>query len=143
MSVASMSTPIVAHTPVDRAGLLPKISIGAYYREKIDAAVLDLEPVNETAGFQQSGILGANFLRFYRIVFDFDKGVVRLELTVNEDGDVGVTYYDIRTLKPGNTTTLPTSTWLTVSPRGGERFGRERRIAPAFDFLQGPRARSP
>ena len=27
MSVASMSTPIVAHTPVDRAGLLPKISI--------------------------------------------------------------------------------------------------------------------
>jgi hypothetical protein len=62
-----------------KMALLPKIVIGAYSREKIDAAVLDLEPVNETAGFQQSGILGGNFLRFYRIVFDFDKGVVRLE----------------------------------------------------------------
>jgi predicted aspartyl protease/Flp pilus assembly protein TadD len=62
-----------------KMALLPKIAIGAYSREKIDAAVLDLEPVNETAGFQQSGILGGNFLRFYRIVFDFDKGVVRLE----------------------------------------------------------------
>jgi predicted aspartyl protease/Flp pilus assembly protein TadD len=62
-----------------KMALLPKVAIGAYYREKVDAAVLDLEPVNETAGFQQSGILGGNFLRFYRIVFDFDKGVVRLE----------------------------------------------------------------
>ncbi|HMG72854.1 MAG TPA: aspartyl protease family protein [Pyrinomonadaceae bacterium] len=62
-----------------KMAVLPKIAIGAYSREKIDAAVLDLEPVNETAGFQQSGILGGNFLRFYRIVFDFDKGVVRLE----------------------------------------------------------------
>jgi len=62
-----------------KMALLPKVLIGSYSREKIDAAVLDLEPVNETAGFQQSGILGGNFLRFYRIVFDFDKGFVRLE----------------------------------------------------------------
>jgi hypothetical protein len=41
--------------------------------------VLDLEPVNETAGFLQSGILGGNFLHFYRVVFDFYRGVVRLE----------------------------------------------------------------
>jgi hypothetical protein len=62
-------------------------------------------------------------------------------IAVTEDGDVGVTYYDLRTLRPGNTTTLPTSTWLTVSPRGGERFGHERRIAPVFDHLQAPFAR--
>jgi tetratricopeptide (TPR) repeat protein len=62
-----------------RMALLPRIAIGTYSRDKVDAAVLDLEPVNETAGFQQSGILGGNFLRFYRIVFDFDRGVVRLE----------------------------------------------------------------
>ena len=62
-----------------KMALLPKVLIGSYAREKIDAAVLDLEPVNETAGFQQSGILGGNFLRFYRIVFDFDRGFVRLE----------------------------------------------------------------
>jgi predicted aspartyl protease/thioredoxin-like negative regulator of GroEL len=62
-----------------KIALLPKIMVGSYSREKIDAAVLDLEPVNETAGFLQSGILGGNFLRFYRVVFDFYKGVVRLE----------------------------------------------------------------
>jgi hypothetical protein len=60
---------------------------------------------------------------------------------VTEDGDVGVTYYDLRTLPPAETATLPTSTWLTVSPRGGTRFGHERRIAPVFDHLQAPVAR--
>ena len=62
-----------------KMALLPKVAIGAFSREKIDVAVLDLEPVNETAGFLQSGILGGNFLRFYRVIFDFEKGVVRLE----------------------------------------------------------------
>jgi predicted aspartyl protease/Flp pilus assembly protein TadD len=62
-----------------KMALLPKVVVGAYSRERVDAAVLDLEPVNETAGFLQSGILGGNFLRFYRVVFDFYKGVVRLE----------------------------------------------------------------
>ncbi|MDX6574773.1 MAG: hypothetical protein QOE96_726 [Blastocatellia bacterium] len=58
---------------------LPRVVVGTYSREKVDAAVLDLEPVNETAGFLQSGILGGNFLHFYRVVFDFYRGVVRLE----------------------------------------------------------------
>jgi tetratricopeptide (TPR) repeat protein len=62
-----------------KTALLPKVMIGTYALEKIDAAVLDLEPVNETAGFQQSGILGANFLRHFRVVFDFQKGIVRLQ----------------------------------------------------------------
>jgi predicted aspartyl protease len=62
-----------------KMALLPKIAIGTFSREKIDSAVLDLEPINETAGFLQSGILGGNFLRFYRVIFDFEKSVVRLE----------------------------------------------------------------
>jgi len=62
-----------------KIALLPKVVVGAYSREKIDAAVLDLDPVNETAGFLQSGILGGNFLRFYRIIFDFGRGLVRFE----------------------------------------------------------------
>src|SRR5207302_88285 len=44
-------------------------------------------------------------------------------VAVTNDGDVGVTYYDLRTLQPGNVTTLPTTTFLAVSPRGGKRFG--------------------
>jgi predicted aspartyl protease/thioredoxin-like negative regulator of GroEL len=62
-----------------KIAMLPKVAIGAYSREKIDAAVLDLDPVNETAGFLQSGILGGNFLRFYRVIFDFGRGLVRFE----------------------------------------------------------------
>ncbi len=62
-----------------KIALLPKVAIGTYSREKVDAAVLDMEPVNETAGFLQSGILGGNFLRFYRIIFDFGRGMVRFE----------------------------------------------------------------
>jgi predicted aspartyl protease/Flp pilus assembly protein TadD len=62
-----------------RIAALPRVAIGSYSREGIDAAVLDLEPVNETAGFQQSGILGGNFLRHYRVIFDFGRSVVRFE----------------------------------------------------------------
>ncbi|HZE70660.1 MAG TPA: aspartyl protease family protein [Pyrinomonadaceae bacterium] len=59
--------------------LLPKVMLGALVRERISAAVLDMEPVNETAGFTQNGILGGNFLRHFRVSFDFARGVIRLE----------------------------------------------------------------
>jgi tetratricopeptide (TPR) repeat protein len=58
---------------------LPRVSLGLSKLEKINAAVLDMEPVNETAGFTQSGILGGNFLRHFRIYFDFARGTMRLE----------------------------------------------------------------
>jgi len=58
---------------------LPRLSIGLSKLEKINAAVLDMEPVNETAGFTQGGILGGNFLRHFRIYFDFSRGAMRLE----------------------------------------------------------------
>jgi Flp pilus assembly protein TadD/predicted aspartyl protease len=58
--------------------MLPRISVGASERAAVRAAVLDLEPVNETAGFTQSGIIGGNFLRHYRVTFDFFRGVVQL-----------------------------------------------------------------
>jgi hypothetical protein len=59
--------------------LLPRVTIGTLMRENIRAAVLDLEPINETAGFTQHGILGANFLRHFRVAFDFQRGVIRME----------------------------------------------------------------
>jgi predicted aspartyl protease len=58
---------------------LPKLSLGLTTLEKINAAVLDLEPVNETSGFTQSGILGGNFLKHFRLYFDFARGIMRLE----------------------------------------------------------------
>lgn len=59
--------------------LLPKVMLGTFTRERISAAVLDMEPVNETAGFTQNGILGANYLRHFRVSFDFQRALIRLE----------------------------------------------------------------
>jgi len=59
--------------------LLPRVLLGALARERLSAAVLDLEPLNETAGFTQNGILGANFLRHFRVTFDFQRGLIRLD----------------------------------------------------------------
>jgi hypothetical protein len=59
--------------------LLPKVMLGNTTRDQITAAVLDMEPVNETAGFTQNGILGGNFLGHYRLSFDFRRGLIKLE----------------------------------------------------------------
>jgi predicted aspartyl protease/Flp pilus assembly protein TadD len=58
---------------------LPRLTLGTFIRENVNVAVLDLEPVNETAGFLQDGILGGNFLKHFRVSFDFRRGVIRLE----------------------------------------------------------------
>jgi tetratricopeptide (TPR) repeat protein len=59
--------------------VLPRILLGNHAREKVDVAVLDLEAVNETTGFIQNGIIGGNFLRHFRVTFDFKKSVILLE----------------------------------------------------------------
>ncbi|MFN2512280.1 MAG: aspartyl protease family protein [Pyrinomonadaceae bacterium] len=59
--------------------LLPSVVLGTFTREQVNVAVLDLESVNETAGFIQDGILGGNFLKHFRVSFDFRRGVIRLE----------------------------------------------------------------
>jgi hypothetical protein len=65
--------------------------LGTFTRERISAAFLDLEPVNETAGFTQNGILGGNYLRHFRVSFDFQRGLIRLEpLNKNAKGGEGL-----------------------------------------------------
>ncbi|MDT5063018.1 MAG: hypothetical protein QOH63_3477 [Acidobacteriota bacterium] len=59
--------------------ILPRVLLGSQAREKLDVAVLDLEPVNETTGFVQSGIIGGNFLSHFRVSFDFRRAVIWLE----------------------------------------------------------------
>jgi predicted aspartyl protease len=59
--------------------MLPSVKIGPHQCDKIPAAVLDLDPINETTGFTQNGIIGGNFLRQFRVTFDFLRGVVTLE----------------------------------------------------------------
>jgi tetratricopeptide (TPR) repeat protein len=51
--------------------ILPKISFGEHSRERVKAVALNLNVINETSGFEQAGILGGNFLKNYRLTFDF------------------------------------------------------------------------
>lgn len=53
--------------------LVPSISVSGLERRNVRAPILDLEPVNESAGFLQSGILGGNFLKHFLVTFDFDQ----------------------------------------------------------------------
>jgi len=59
-------------------------------------------------------------------------------VAVNANGTVGVTYYDMRNLPAGDTTTLPTDVWLTTSTDHGATFGNETHVAGSFDMLSAP-----
>ena len=80
--------------------LLPSVSLGSLMRERVTAAVLDMESLNETAGFSQNGILGGNFLRHFRLFFDFPRGVIRLE-PLGKAAETG----DGARINPGNGST--------------------------------------
>jgi hypothetical protein len=49
-------------------------------------------------------------------------------ISVDARGTVPITYYDLRYLTAGNTTTLPVAAWLLTFPRGAEDRATERRI---------------
>jgi hypothetical protein len=59
-------------------------------------------------------------------------------VAVDAAGTVAVTYYDLRNLAAGNTTTLPTDYWLTTSTNQGASFGNEVHLAGSFDLLNAP-----
>lgn len=50
---------------------LPKITFGQHSETNVAAVALDLGLINEASGFEQAGILGGNFLKNYRMTFDF------------------------------------------------------------------------
>lgn len=56
--------------------LLPRVTFGSHSRESVKAVALDLDVINEASGFRQSGILGGNFLKNYRLTFDFKNSKV-------------------------------------------------------------------
>ncbi|MGC2235907.1 MAG: aspartyl protease family protein [Pyrinomonadaceae bacterium] len=56
--------------------MLPRVTFGKNTRDSIKAIALDLDMINETSGFEQMGILGGNFLKNYRLTFDFQNSKV-------------------------------------------------------------------
>ena len=76
---------ITENVPVvvlDRLQIVGSQSMQDYVR----AIVLDLDPINETAGFEQGGIIGSDVLRLFRVEFDFDKGTVLLRPNTKRTG---------------------------------------------------------
>jgi hypothetical protein len=61
-------------------------------------------------------------------------------VSVDALGAVSVSYYDLRYLPAGDTTTLPTARFLKVLPFGDPRPATERQLTPAFDWLLAPNA---
>ncbi|HEX7174019.1 MAG TPA: aspartyl protease family protein [Pyrinomonadaceae bacterium] len=79
---------------------LPRVHLGPHAHEGVSAAVLDMEPINETAGFEQTGIVGGNLLRHYRVTFDFARSVVRLEPLVSAPKEERTTAAPVVTSQP-------------------------------------------
>jgi tetratricopeptide (TPR) repeat protein len=65
--------------------LLPKVTFGRHSRKSIVAVALDLDIINEASGFEQAGILGGNFLKNYRMTFDFKNSKVVFEPVTPEN----------------------------------------------------------
>jgi len=59
--------------------LLPRVTFGKNTQKSVMAVALDLDVINETSGFEQAGILGGNFLKNYRLTFDFKNSKVVFE----------------------------------------------------------------
>ena len=58
--------------------LLKGVDFGGFSRPNLMAVALDLDIINETSGFVQAGILGGNFLKDYKLTFDFERSRVTL-----------------------------------------------------------------
>lgn len=56
--------------------MLPRVTFGTHTRTRVSAIALDLDIINEASGFEQAGILGGNFLKNYRLTFDFKNSKV-------------------------------------------------------------------
>ena len=65
--------------------MLPRVTFGQNSRRDIMAVALDLDIINEASGFEQAGILGGNFLKNYRLTFDFKNSKVVFEPLVAEN----------------------------------------------------------
>lgn len=57
--------------------IVPELKFGPNVQNDVSAIALDLDIINQSAGYVQSGILGGNFLSKYRLTFDFQRSEVK------------------------------------------------------------------
>jgi predicted aspartyl protease len=56
-----------------------KCRVADQLQSNLRALVLDFGAINETSGFEQSGILGGDFLRHFRLTIDFSRALLALQ----------------------------------------------------------------
>jgi predicted aspartyl protease len=56
-----------------------KCRVADQLQSNLRALVLDFGAINETSGFEQSGILGGDFLRHFRLTIDFNRALLALQ----------------------------------------------------------------
>ena len=59
---------------------LRKCRVAEVQQSNLRALVLDFAAINETSGFEQSGILGGDFLRNFKLTIDFNRSLLALQL---------------------------------------------------------------
>ena len=64
-------------TDVEAVGLAT-LTVNGLRKRNARALILNLDPVNETSGFEQHGILGGDFLRHFRVLIDLRRYECRL-----------------------------------------------------------------
>lgn len=57
---------------------LATLTVNGLRKDNARALILDLDPVNETSGFEQHGILGGDFLRHFKVLMDLRRYELRL-----------------------------------------------------------------
>lgn len=56
-----------------------KCRVADQFQNNLRALVLDFGAINETSGFEQSGILGGDFLRHFKLTIDFNRAQLALQ----------------------------------------------------------------
>jgi predicted aspartyl protease len=59
--------------------LIRNCQVANFQESNLRALILDFAAINETSGFEQSGILGGDFLRHFRLTIDFTHAQIALE----------------------------------------------------------------
>ena len=58
---------------------LRRCRVADLQQSNMRALVLDFDAINETSGFEQSGILGGDFLRHFRVTIDFSRALLAFQ----------------------------------------------------------------
>ena len=93
----------------------------------------------DQVAFSRSTDGGLTWSTPVRISTDNETQAFTPAIRVDDEGNIGVTYYDFRNDNPA-TAALETDLWFTRSTDGGQTWGEERVTPTSFDMRSAPDA---